>query len=86
MARRPMTRRDFVKTFAAGASALAATSLATKTSAAARDKRPNIVLIVTDDHGRGDLGCYGNPAIKAPNLDKLAAEGVHFTNAFCTNC
>ena len=84
MTHESMTRRDFVKTFAAGASAFAATSLATKTSAAARDKRPNIVLIVTDDHGRGDLGCYGNPAIKAPNLDKLAAEGVHFTNAFCT--
>ena len=53
-------------------------------SATAENKRPNIVLIVADDHGRGDLGCYGNPVIKTPNIDKLAAEGVRFTNAFCT--
>lgn len=51
---------------------------------AAEGKRPNIILIVADDHGRGDLGCYGNPVIRTPNLDKLAAEGVRFTNAFCT--
>jgi N-sulfoglucosamine sulfohydrolase len=46
--------------------------------------RPNIVLIVSDDHGREALGCYGNPVIQTPNLDRLAAEGVRFTNSFCT--
>ena len=46
--------------------------------------RPNIVLIVSDDHGREALGCYGNPVIETPHLDALAAEGVRFTNAFCT--
>ncbi len=46
--------------------------------------RPNIVLIVADDHGREALGCYGNPAIRTPHLDALAGEGVRFTNAFCT--
>lgn len=45
--------------------------------------RPNIVLIVADDHGR-DTRTYGNPAIATPNLDALSAEGVTFTNAFCT--
>lgn len=45
---------------------------------------PNIVLIVADDHGTDALGCYGNPVIQTPNLDALAAEGVRFTNAFCT--
>lgn len=79
MTQRTLTRRRFMKTCAAGVAALAASS-----SAAAEDKRPNIVLIVSDDHGRGDLGCYGNPVIQTPNLDKLAAEGVRFTNAFCT--
>ncbi len=68
----------------AGASALVASSWLTSRSAAATSKRPNVVLIVSDDHGRGDLGCYGNPVIKTPNLDALAAEGVRFTNAFCT--
>ena len=79
-----VTRRDFMKDCAAGASLLAAASLVTQQSRAAEGKRPNIILIVADDHGRGDLGCYGNPVIQTPNLDKLAAEGVRFTNAFCT--
>ena len=47
-------------------------------------QRPNIVLIVSDDHGREALGCYGNPAIRTPHLDALAEDGVRFTNAFCT--
>lgn len=47
-------------------------------------KRPNIVLIISDDHGREALGCYGNPVVKTPNLDALAAEGIRFSNSFCT--
>jgi N-sulfoglucosamine sulfohydrolase len=46
--------------------------------------RPNIVLMVSDDHGREALGCYGNPMAPTPNLDALAADGVRFTDAFCT--
>jgi N-sulfoglucosamine sulfohydrolase len=46
--------------------------------------RPNIVLIVSDDHGREALGCYGNRVIQTPHLDALASDGVRFTNAFCT--
>jgi N-sulfoglucosamine sulfohydrolase len=49
------------------------------------DQRPNIVMIVSDDHGLDDLGCYGNTAIKTPNLDALAGEGIKFTNAYCTS-
>lgn len=49
---------------------------------------PGIVLMIGDDHGQGDLGCYGHPVIKTPNLDQLAATGVRFTNAFasCASC
>jgi N-sulfoglucosamine sulfohydrolase len=47
--------------------------------------RPNIILFVADDHGTDALGCYGNPVIKTPNLDRLAEEGVLFNNAFCTS-
>src|SRR4051812_33822469 len=43
----------------------------------------NVVLIVTDDQGMV-AGCYGNPVIKTPNIDRLAAEGTRFTHAFCT--
>ncbi|WP_222930311.1 sulfatase family protein [Larkinella punicea] len=46
--------------------------------------KPNIVLIVGDDHDRTAAGCYGNPQIKTPNLDALAAEGVRFTRAYAT--
>ena len=48
-------------------------------------KLPNIVLIVADDHGQGDLGCYGNAAVNTPNLDALAGEGIRFNRAHCTS-
>lgn len=44
--------------------------------------KPNIVLIVADDMGYGDLACYGNKVAKTPNIDKLAAGGVRFTQAY----
>ncbi|MCF6268965.1 MAG: sulfatase [Melioribacteraceae bacterium] len=45
----------------------------------------NILLIISDDHGKYQLGCYGNDKIKTPNLDKLAEEGVRFNNAFAVS-
>ena len=51
---------------------------------AAAPDRPNIVLIVADDHGLDALGCYGNPVVKTPHLDALAADGTRLTSAFCT--
>lgn len=43
-------------------------------------KRPNIILIVTDDQGYGDISAHGNPVLKTPNLDRLHQEGVRFTD------
>lgn len=51
----------------------------------AKSNAPNVILFVSDDHGTDALGCYGNPVIKTPNLDKLASEGVLFTDAYCTS-
>lgn len=48
------------------------------------DGRPNIVLLVSDDHGTDALGSYGNPVIQTPALDSLAADGTRFTDANCT--
>ncbi len=42
--------------------------------------RPNVVLVITDDQGYGDLGCHGNPVLKTPNLDRLAGESVRLTD------
>src|SRR5260370_753794 len=42
--------------------------------------KPNIILIITDDQGYGDLSCHGNPILKTPNIDKLHARSVRFTD------
>jgi N-sulfoglucosamine sulfohydrolase len=56
---------------------------ATNASSAFSAAPKNVVLVVSDDHSP-DMGCYGNPVVKTPHLDALAAEGTRFVNAFCT--
>ena len=50
--------------------------------AALTQEQPNIVFILADDMGYGDLGCYGHPVAKTPNIDRLAREGVRFTQHY----
>ncbi|HPE76803.1 MAG TPA: sulfatase [Draconibacterium sp.] len=54
----------------------------------AQNKQPNIVFILADDLGWKDLGCYGNQFTETPNIDKLAANGIRFTDAYaaCPVC
>ncbi|MHC4708707.1 MAG: sulfatase [Planctomycetota bacterium] len=87
------TRRGFLKM--AGATMASAGALswlpacaAARMKATAKTKPPNIVFILIDDMGWKDLGCYGASFFETPNIDRLAAEGMRFTDAYaaCAVC
>ena len=48
----------------------------------AAERPPNFVVILCDDLGYGDLGCFGHPTIRTPNLDRMAAEGLKLTQFY----
>ena len=85
------TRRDFLtQTVAAGtlaavgaASARAAASSSAAPTLAPMAARPNVLYIILEDTGP-HFGCYDEPLVQTPNLDRLAAQGVRFANTFCT--
>ena len=77
-----MKRRDFLRTLSVGAACAAAGCLA-PAAQAMKTKRPNICLIMSDDMGFSDLGCYGGE-METPNIDTLAAGGVRFTEFYGT--
>lgn len=56
--------------------------LALYSTAISDERPPNIIFILADDLGYGDLGCYGQKLIKTPNIDRLASEGIRFTQAY----
>src|SRR2546427_5485424 len=70
-----ITRREFVAAAIAGAAIAPSLTLA-------QARRPNILFILADDLGYGDLSCYGRPDYQTPNLDHLATQGIRFTNAY----
>jgi arylsulfatase A-like enzyme len=55
---------------------------AAETAPAHTSARPNFVILFADDLGYGDLGCYGHPSIRTPNLDRMAAGGMRFTDFY----
>jgi len=71
------TRRDLIRI---GAAAAAASSVSR--ALAQGQNRPNILLILSDDHSVPHVGCYGNSDIKTPNLDRFAAEGMRFDRSY----
>ncbi len=79
-----LSRRDFLKRAQGLAIGLSALSMTGAISAAMADEKrpPNVVFILADDLGWGDLKCYGHPFMKTPSLDKLAKQGVRFTQAY----
>jgi len=80
-----MTRREFVRAagrgaVAAGLGVVVAPALAQE--AAAAERRPNILFLLSDDHSYPFLSCYGNGNVRTPNLDRLAGEGMKFHRCF----
>lgn len=77
-------RRDFLKTVFGGAAALSLSGCQSVLSPDIRSSsgKPNIIFILADDLGYGDLGCYGQQKIETPNIDRLAAEGMRFTDHY----
>lgn len=82
---RAFTRRTFTNAVAAGACALGQAGGGTARAGAAEPagrQNPNIIFILADDLGWGELGCYGQAKIRTPSIDKLAAEGMRFTQCY----
>lgn len=73
-----ITRRDFV----VGSLGAAVLASGARDLVAQDRSRPNILFILADDMGWADLSCYGRPDYRTPNLDRLAAQGIRFTNAY----
>ena len=74
-------RRNFLKQVFGGAAALSISGCASGVLGSSRNK-PNIIFVLADDLGYGDLGCYGQTQIQTPHIDKLAAQGMRFTDHY----
>ncbi|MBP7049685.1 MAG: sulfatase-like hydrolase/transferase [Phycisphaerae bacterium] len=78
------TRRDFLKLAGLGAASLAVTQ-AQGTFAGESPSRPNVLVILVDDLGYGDLSCYGATDLKSPNIDRLIASGMRFDRFYANS-
>lgn len=79
------TRREFLRrvgqtVVSAGALSVLPSCTSMGGVTATKGKRPNVILVITDDQGYGDLGCHGNTVIQTPNLDKLYTESIRLTD------
>ena len=75
------SRRTFMKSLGAGMAMMSSLGIS---SFGESNKHPNVILIIGDDISWDDFGCYGHPTIRTPNVDKLAADGIRFTNTYLT--
>jgi len=82
------TRREFIKNLGWGTAALAAARYWGCSGKTPNPSKPNIIIIFADDLGYGDLGIFGHPTIRTPNLDRMASEGQKWTSFYsaCSVC
>ena len=85
-----VTRRELLSGTAAGSIALATLSAVRRNEAEAQTSerapsKPNIVFIMADDLGYADVSCYGRPDLSTPNIDRIAAEGMRFLQAYANS-
>lgn len=83
-----VTRRGFLKGVGAGLAGLGFAGALHGREKAKNQTRPNFVIFIADDVGWNDVGVYGNSGVRTPNIDRMAAEGMKFENAFltCASC
>jgi len=86
MGKHDYTRRSFLKIAGIATASISCNPSKSMGSSGslAPESRPNIIFILTDDQRYDAMGCAGHPFLKTPNMDRLAAEGVLFKNAFVT--
>ena len=72
------SRREFLKTFGACAAVLPLSGCMKES------EKPNVIIVLTDDQGYGDVGVRGNDKIRTPNIDQFAREGIDFTRFYCS--
>jgi arylsulfatase A-like enzyme len=70
-----LTRRNFLKA--------ASVCLLTSVRAWGKTSQPNVLLLFSDQHHAGTMGCAGYPIVKTPTMDRLAANGIRFGRAYC---
>src|SRR5215467_3064155 len=75
------SRRNLLRTAATGGAALAVAA----TAGQAQARRPNIVFMLADDMGYADISCYGRRDLATPNIDRIAAQGTRFTQAYANS-
>jgi arylsulfatase A-like enzyme len=79
------TRRKLLGTAATGSAALAVAAAAGPSRAQTPARRPNVVFILADDMGYADISCYGRRDLVTPNIDRIAAQGTRFTQAYANS-
>ncbi|MFH1743129.1 MAG: sulfatase-like hydrolase/transferase [bacterium] len=84
MNRPSTTRRTFLKNSSLIAATVTAGGFIPRRAGAQPNEFPNIIWLIGDDVGPKEIGCYGHPTVRTPNIDGLASEGILFTRAFVT--